>query len=269
MWVIPVILAVLTDAYLFSLRGRSGHPLLETLKKFSYAHRGFHGNGVPENSMAAFKLAKEKGYGIELDIHLLKDGELAVIHDSLLRRTTGAEGKIEDITADELKNYRLEGTKETIPLFSEVLKLFEGATPLIVELKPENKNHAELAKAACDMLDKFNVTYCIESFDPRCIIWLKKNRPDVVRGQLSSNFFKSKTKLSLPVKFMLTHNLLNFLSKPDFIAYEFSKRKDTLSNLICCKLWKIQGVGWTIKDKQTHSEVLKSGWISIFEKFEA
>ena len=269
MWVIPVILAVLTDAYLLSLRGRSGHPLLETLKKFSYAHRGFHGNGVPENSMAAFKLAKEKGYGIELDSHLLKDGELAVIHDSLLRRTTGAEGKIEDITADELKNYRLEDTKETIPLFSEVLKLFEGATPLIVELKPENKNHAELAKAACDMLDKFNVTYCIESFDPRCIIWLKKNRPDVVRGQLSSNFFKSKTKLSLPVKFMLTHNLLNFLSKPDFIAYEFSKRKDTRSNLMCCKLWKIQGVGWTIKDKQTHSEVLKSGWISIFEKFEA
>ncbi|MBQ5810735.1 MAG: glycerophosphodiester phosphodiesterase, partial [Clostridia bacterium] len=239
-WLIPAVIILLAILYLMAIKGRSGKKELELLRKYSYAHRGFHGNGLPENSMAAFAAAKEKGYGIELDIHLLKDGNLAVIHDSLLKRTTGAAGRIEDLDTASLANYSLEGTKETIPQFADVLKLFEGGAPLIVELKPVDKNHAALAKAACEMLDKFNVKYCIESFDPRCVMWLKKNRPDVIRGQLSTNFFKTDEKLSFIIKFLLTHHLVNFLSKPDFVAYEFNRRSDTLSNFLCCRLWKMQ-----------------------------
>ena len=140
-----LILAIL---YLFAIRCRKGHPGLKDLQGWSYAHRGLHGNGIPENSMAAFRAALEHGYGIELDIHLLKDGNLAVIHDSLLNRTTGAAGRIEDLTTEELKNYHLEGTEETIPEFMDVLTLYNGKAPLIVELKPTDGNHAALAEAA-------------------------------------------------------------------------------------------------------------------------
>ena len=127
------LLIVLILLYIFALRCRKGHPGLEALKGWSYAHRGLHGEGVPENSMAAFKAALDGGFGIEFDVHLLADGNLAVIHDSLLNRTTGQAGRIEDLTTEQLKDYRLEGTEETIPTFAQLLELYDGKAPLIVE----------------------------------------------------------------------------------------------------------------------------------------
>lgn len=251
--------------YLFAIRGRVGYKKLSDLQSFDYAHRGLHGNGVAENSMTAFRKAKENGYGIELDIHLLKDGSLAVMHDNSLKRTTGEHRIIEDLTAEELKLYNLEGTEDTIPTFKEVLDLYNGAAPLIVELKA-NKNQAALAEAAADILKDYNGAYCIESFDPRCILWLKKNRPEIIRGQLAQNFFKTKDKLNFFIKFLLSNNLLNFITKPDFVAYNFSHRK-TLSTQLCQKLWKMQMVAWTIRTKETQKQVKSENWLSIFEYF--
>ena len=98
--------------YLLVIRCRSGHPGMKDLQGWAYAHRGLHSPGVPENSMAAFKAAVDHGYGVELDVHLMKDGNLAVIHDSLLNRTTGQPGRIEDLTTDELKDAMIQAIKE-------------------------------------------------------------------------------------------------------------------------------------------------------------
>ena len=150
-----VILLFLLMCYIGSVGGRVGHPGLKDLLGWSYAHRGLHREGIPENSMAAFRAALDHGFGIEFDLHLLKDGNLAVMHDSLLKRTTGAEGRIEDLTTEDLKNYRLEGTEETIPTFRQLLELYDGKAPLIVELKPVDGNHAALCAAACRMLEDY------------------------------------------------------------------------------------------------------------------
>ena len=89
--------------------------------------------------------------------------------------------------------------------------------------------------------------YCLESFDPRCIAWLKKNRPDLIRGQLTENFVANKkSPLPMVMKLMLTHQVMNFLIKPDFVAYRFADRK-TLSNRLARGLWGAQGVTWTLK----------------------
>ena len=175
--------------WILLLRGRGGHPAWAVLSRFRYAHRGLHdrARGIPENSLAAFRAAVERGYGAELDVRLTKDGRLAVLHDDSLLRTAGADVKASQLTADELAQYRLEGTEERIPFLEEVLPLFEGKAPLIVELKVEG-NAAALARATCDMLDQHRVDYCIESFHPAAVRWLKKNRPDVCRGQLSERF---------------------------------------------------------------------------------
>lgn len=256
--------------YLLAIRGRRGHVGLKGLQGFDYAHRGLHGDGLPENSMAAFRAALEAGYGIELDIHLLKDGTLAVMHDSSLARTAGADVEIEDLTAADLGNYRLEGTDETIPTFQQVLELFDGKAPIIIELKPARGNHAELAEAACKALESYHGVYCIESFDPRCLMWLKKNRPGIVRGQLAQNYFNSSVrsvKLSWLIKVLLTYHLMNFLTMPDFIAYRFDHRKSSPSNIICQKLWDVQCVGWTLRDAESHAAAKSEGWLSIFENF--
>lgn len=262
-----IVLILVTALFALSTMCRRGHKGLEALRGWKYAHRGLHGNGIPENSMAAFRAALEGGYGIELDVHLMKDGKLAVIHDASLKRTAGADVRIEDLETADLANYPLEGTDEVIPLFSQVLELYAGKAPLIVELKAEKGNHAALAKAVCDLMDTYEGPYCLESFDPRCVAWLKKNRPEIVRGQLTENFVINKrSPLPMVLKFILTHQLENFLIRPDFVAYKFADRK-TLSNFFARKLWGAQGVTWTVTSQEDLDTAVAEGWLPIFEGF--
>lgn len=254
--------------YLLALWCRSPKPGRENLARWSYAHRGLHSPGVPENSLAAFRAAKEAGFGVELDVHLLKDGGLAVMHDSLLNRTTGQAGRLEDLTVADLASYPLEGTRETIPQFREVLDIFQGGeNPLIVELKPTLENWAELSKAACELLDSYTGPYCVESFDPRCLWWLRRHRPDIIRGQLAENNFRVRNDMAGVLKFVLTHLLTNFLTTPDFIAYKFADRQNTPSTWLCRKLYRAQMVGWTIRTEQDYAQAQAEGWIPIFEGF--
>ena len=245
----------------------SGRKDMRKFRSYAYAHRGLHSETKPENSMAAFRSAMNHGYGVELDVHLLKDGNLAVIHDANLLRTTGREGFIEDLEASDLWEYNLEGTPQVIPTFREVLELFDGKVPMIVELKVERNNYAQLCKATCDMLDKYKGLYCLESFDPRAVNWLKKNRPDILRGQLSSNYLKSSpAKIPWILRFCLTHQLLNYLTRPDFVAYKFADRKN-LGNFIVKKLWGAPRVAWTVQNEEEFAIAKKEGWIPIFENF--
>lgn len=81
--------------------------LNKNFTEFKIAHRGLHSDSVSENSMEAFKLAINSGYAIEIDVHLLKDGQLAVVHDSNLKRVTDIDIIVEDLTSSELANYPL------------------------------------------------------------------------------------------------------------------------------------------------------------------
>lgn len=268
MKLILFLFALLCGLYLLAIRCRSGHPGLKELQGWNYAHRGLHNKPqVPENSMAAFRAALEKGYGIEFDLHLLKDGGLAVIHDSALMRTTGAEGIVEDLTTGELRNYHLEGTEETIPTFRELLDLYAGKAPLIIELKPVGNNHEALVDTAVAAMDGYQGSWCMESFDPRCIQVLRKKYPHIIRGQLSENFVKTDNKMPLALRFAMTHYLSNFLTVPDFIAYRFDHRNQTPSTALCRKLWKAQGVTWTLRKPEDHAAAVKEGWLPIFENY--
>ena len=257
---------LLAALYLLSLRGRRNMPGMEELAGWKYAHRGLHDAAKPENSMAAFRAALDAGFGIEFDLHLLKDGNLGVMHDSELLRITGVSGKMEDLTTEDLGKYRLGGTEETIPQFSQVLELFDGKAPLIIELKCVDGNYAKLAETACRQLEGYKGLYCLESFDPRVVRWLKCNRPDLIRGQLSENSLVRQTKHPWILRFALTYLLSNFLTRPDFIAYDFPTRKN-LSVFLCRKLWKIPGVSWTLKTREQFEAAMEEGWTPIFEGF--
>lgn len=268
MLIAVILILLLSLLYLLCLHGRTGHKGMQQLRAWRYAHRGLHDETHPENSMAAFAAALAGGYGIELDVHLLADGNLAVIHDSSLLRTAGAEVKIEDLTTEDLTRYRLQGTEETIPTFRQVLDLFAGKAPLIVELKTANNNHAALCQAACNMLDDYSGPFCVESFDPRCVLWLKKHRPDIIRGQLAENFCAVKSPVPWILRFILTHQLANFLLQPDFVAYKFADRKN-LGNFLVRKLWGVQGVSWTIRSREDLEAAEREGYLGIFEAFRA
>ena len=134
--------------------------LIQELLKHRYAHRGLHAKPtIPENSMAAFARAVEAGYGIELDLHLTRDGKLAVIHDASLKRTCGVNLKIEDLTLAEARDYPLEESDERIPEFCDFLRLVDGKVPLVVELKAEGRNEKALTDAAMRALADYTGLY--------------------------------------------------------------------------------------------------------------
>ena len=150
-----------------------------------------------------------------------------------------------------------------------MLELFQDRTPLIIELKAERGNHAALAEATCRMLDRYRVHYCIESFDPRCLIWLKKNRPEIVRGQLSEQFLRhGETAGHGKATMWLLGNLFsNVAVRPDFIAYRFSDR-DNLCLRWCRKFYHVQEINWTIRTKEEMEAAEAQGNLVIFECFD-
>lgn len=248
--------------------GRRAHPLWPKLRGWRYAHRGYHDKPqIPENSMPAFRRALERGWGAEFDVHLLKDGTLAVFHDSELKRCCGVYGTLEDLTREELAQLRLEGTEERIPLFDDVLELFEGKAPLIIELKAHGGNHLELTEAVCRRLDTYKGLFCVESFDPRVVADLKKLRPDICRGQLASDFLRHGENLPGWQRFVLTNLLFNAAARPDFIAYKFEDR-DSRRCRRCIDRLGIQEVSWTIRSKADLLAAEAAGCIPIFECFD-
>ena len=237
-----------------------------SLTSFRYAHRGLHDAQRPENSLTAFRAAAEQGFGAELDVHLTRDGRLAVIHDSELLRVCGRVGVVEELTAAELSQYTLCGTAERIPFLEEVVPLFVGKAPLLVELKTHRGNYAALAQAACAVLEPSGVDFCMESFDPRVLLWLRWHRPHVVRGQLSQDFSKAPDKLGRGLGFFLKNLLCNFFTYSDFIAYRFEDRGG-FSPRLCLGLWKPAMFYWTIRTPEALRAAEAEGAHGIFEHF--
>lgn len=260
--------AALALFWIFATRGRRDHPKWAVLRRFRYAHRGLFDRegGVPENSLAAFRRAKEAGYGVELDVHLTRDGRLAVIHDKNLLRTAGADAVVEELTVPQLKQYRLEGTGERIPLLEEVLELFQGGPPLLVELKADYFDVSELVEKTTRLLDRYQVNYCIESFHPGVLLWLARHRPDVCRGQLSENFWRCRGELKLWQAFAMTNLLSNFLTRPDFISFR-QEHRFVPAVWLCRKFHRLNMFGWTVRSQGEMEQLEREGFSVIFEGF--
>ena len=191
----------------------------------SFAHRGLHteDKSVPENSLEAFRLAGRAGYGVELDVQLTKDGQVVVFHDDTLDRVCGVHARLEDKSYDELKLLSLCGTNQRIPLLSEVLEVYQGRGPLLVELKNGSRNR-ELCEKTYAILSDYPGEVCIESFNPFIVRWFKRHAKDIVRGQLATRPKDYGDTVSKRNAFLLSRCMLNFLARPQFIAYRIGRR---------------------------------------------
>lgn len=142
------------------------------------AHRGLHDKEtITENSLASFKKAISLNLPFEFDVHLSKDNEVIVIHDSETKRVTDKEGVVEELTLKEIKdNYRLKNG-ETIPTLKEVIEINNNETPMVIELKPskKHKNSRILAQKVIELIkDLKKENIIIISFYPSCLFPFKK-----------------------------------------------------------------------------------------------
>lgn len=264
---VVIVLLILIILYLLAIM-----PKLLNRKDMTYwtgkyfAHRGLHNNvDVPENSYLAFSLAVENNYGIELDLHLTRDNVPVVFHDKSLLRMCGVDLRIEDLTLEALSKHTLLDTKETIPTFEEILNLVNCKVPLIVEFKIK-RTDTSLCYYTQKLLDNYQGPYCIESFNPLPLIWYKKNYPKVVRGQLSSHFLKESNSNPFIWNFLLQNLLFNFITKPDFIAFNHASPK-LLAISLCRLLYKTPILAWTISSIDDLEDANKYFQSYIFEGF--
>ena len=254
-YIFLAVAAALVGLYLFLIFPANGKRAGAFENKY-IAHRGLHGGDTVENTLEAFRKAVDKGYGIELDIQLSSDKIPVVTHDYDLKRVFNVDKKVASLTAEELSAIG-------VPTLSEVLNVLDGKVPLVAEIKGEDFN-TEVCLEAARLLDGYNGLYCVESFNPAHLYWFRKNRKNVVRGQLSTAFGKHDDKNGL-IHQILRHLLLNFLSRPHFIAYEY-KYCGVSARL--CKLFGAHMVCWTPKSKEDVVKASKYYSTFIFEGYE-
>ena len=256
-----ILVLILFVLYLFCIHPGS-RPIPAEMQK-NYAHRGLYGGDIPENSLAAFTAAVDAGYGIELDVQLSADGEVMVFHDAALERMTGEAGKLGEKTLAELSGMRLDGTEHGIPTFREVLAAVDGKVPLLVELKGENTD-TSICEAVDRILREYRGAYLIESFNPLLLRWYKKNHPEVLRGQLTTNLSKGLGKNMR--NRLLDSLLLNMVTRPDFLAYDIRCPK-RIPVRLCTGFFHAHKFVWTIRDRDEYRRSEDLDALAIFENF--
>lgn len=231
-------------------------------EKRYFAHRGLYDPeaGIPENSLAAFRAAADRGYGVELDVRLTRDGVAVISHDADLRRMTGAEVTVEQTDLETLSALRLQGTDQGVPTFSQALDILCAAgVPVIVEVKAGPKDRLEaLCAETLSVMDAHEGEMCVESFDPRIVRWFRFNAPELLRGQLIDR--EKNPKISPLANWMACRGLFNFLGRPHFIAHSVADK--TLPVRLCEALGAMR-VCWTARNRRRE----RQNDAVIFERF--
>ena len=257
-------LLLLFFAFVFLVSPRRYRKEMDCFKDVRYAHRGLHSDTVAENSMTAFRLALEGGYGIEFDVRLSSDGEVVVFHDDTLDRVTDEKGKVSERSAEELSKINLMGTSDTIPTLKALLKLVDGRVPLLVEIK-ELAGQKGLSEKVVEILKEYKGPFIVESFNPMALAKVKKLAPDILRGQLSSHFFKNEKYRNI-THFLLQHMLFNFMSRPDFISYDHTDYKMPALRFIK-RFYKAPLIAWTLESAEEDALAKKNGFSGMIFQF--
>lgn len=258
---IPIILACLR---IFTAAPSVGRKRADSWRSTPFAHRGFFGDGLTENSLGAFERACRCGYGIELDVQLTADDVAVIFHDDDLKRLMGDSRRVDALTFDELRRIPLpDGTP--VPSFEEVLRCVNGRVPLLVELKNVKKNDL-LCRIVLDMLRAYDGPFVVESFNPLNVRWFKKHAPDIIRGQLVTFYEDYLPEFSEGFAKRMAALSLNFLSRPDFVAYNVSADMPALR--LQRRLFKTPLACWTVRSQELFDELIARGEMPIFEGFD-
>lgn len=151
-----------------------------------FAHRGLHGPGVPENSLAAAQAAVDAGYGIELDIQPSSDGVAMVFHDYDLRRLGGRPDRVDATSAEALGRLPLLEGDQTIPTLAQFLELVAGRVPLLIEIKDQpdglGGQAVDLHVPVAEALKGYDGPVAVMSFNPRIVAAFHALAPEIPVG---------------------------------------------------------------------------------------
>lgn len=207
-----------------------------------YAHRGAS-RECPENTIAAFTRALDLGCaGIELDVHLSKDGHCVVMHDETVDRTTDGSGALAEMTLAEIQ--RLDaGNGERVPILDDVLDLVGDRLRVDIEVKANAAGSAVL-----DVLTDRNTDWLISSFD-----W------DVLRYVRSQNDRAELWVLTVAA----TDSAINAFHELDAGALAIGERSLDADITTMLRERNIPFWPWTVNNPDRAQELLEQGALGI------
>ncbi len=237
---------------------RPSDPDHDWLTQVAIAHRGLHdaGNGLEENSLAAFEAAIDHGYAIEADVQLSSDGEAMVFHDHTLDRLTDETGLIGDFTSAELTGIGFRHGRGTIPTLAQMLEMVAGRTGLVIEVKSRWTGDTLLARRTAQCLSSYAGNAAVMSFDPVQVAWFAHEVPGIMRGIVADGATQNDYPW-LPLATLLSLRQFRHvdITRPDFLSLDKhwlpcpvsrSYRK-TRTPMIC----------WTVRSEQEASDALR------------
>ncbi len=266
--ILIIVCIVLTILYILAIKpNTTRRDLLEPVEVNPVAHRGIFNNkgDAPENSLLAYQRAVEYGVPFECDVHLTKDGKLAMLHDPNLKRMCGVDVPMNQLTYDEIKQYPLKESDQVIPLLDDVLEMVHGQVPIVLEIKPHG-NYKETVVKVAERMDQYEGFWVLETFHPWILRWFRINRPQILRGQLATDMFRNHLGKNLIEKIVVTTLVTNFLTKPDFISYNYKYRRNIFYRVFR-KLYRCGNAGWTFRSRKEVRKYGKRFDTIIFDRF--
>jgi glycerophosphoryl diester phosphodiesterase len=235
------------------------------------AHRGLHdrARGIIENTRSAFLAAIDRGYAIECDVQLSRDGEAVIFHDDTIDRLTGQKGHVRAMDANALGGIPLTGAHDRIEPLSALLTMTLGGVPLVVEIKSDYGGDPTLLKRVLMLIEGYAGPLVLKSFDPKIIIALRQIAPHVSRGIVSMRDYGDDPEtahLSKEEMRILTDMLHFPESEPDFISWH-------VGDLPCAapffanKLLDRPLMTWTVRTAEQRERAARHADQMIFEGF--
>ncbi|MFK4819441.1 glycerophosphodiester phosphodiesterase [Ochrobactrum quorumnocens] len=220
----------------------------EWLKKQPIAHRGLHDQNKVrwENTLSAFDAAAKAGFAIECDVHLTKDGSVIVFHDDDLKRLTGRDGRISDLTLADATELRIGGTDDHAPTLRQMLDLVAGRVPLVIELKGIEGRDDGLVAAVAKELASYKGEAAIMSFDHHLVRLFASDAPGIPGG-LTAEGTRIK---DFEAHFsMLAHQI-------SFVSYNVHHLPNPFVSFVREKL-NLPVISWTVRDAEMkkHSDL--------------
>ncbi len=234
------------------------------------AHRGLHdaANGIVENTRSAFAAALERGFAIECDIQITRDGEAVVFHDFTADRLTSGTGKLSETTSAALQALPFRAGQDRVETLGALLAQVAGRVPLVVEIKSPMEGDLRLTRRALEVAGGYAGPLAFKSFDPNIVAALRMMAPDVVRGIVAMSRYDHPewNQVSTARKHAMA-NLLHFgETRPDFISWHVNDLP-LAAPFLCRTALGLPLMTWTVRTTEQRDIARQHADQMVFEGF--
>ena len=234
------------------------------------AHRGLHDlpRGIVENMPGAAQAAIDGRFAIECDIQLSADGEAMVHHDDALGRLTEGSGRLNEMSAAELKAVAFKNTPERMMTLSDLCALVAGRVPLVVEVKSRFDGDRKLVARMAAVLAAYSGPVVGMSFDPDQVLSLREAMPKLPRGIVAQRTYDDDywAKLTPEQRAGMLNLRHAFRTEPHFVAYWIEQLPApapwVARNVFGCPL-----LTWTVRTPEQCARAARYADQMIFEGF--